>query len=126
MVFFQMAVEFAFSAEDSLKTAETFKMGLPHIGDQSVIRQGDRTKECDLPGVVGAHFHHAEVGFVGHAEQGQGDTDMVVEVTLGKGDPEFPGEYGGHQLLGGGFSVGAGDGQYGEPQAGPVIACQFL
>ena len=62
----------------------------------------------------------------GWLAQRQGHADGVVQVALRVVQRVFLRQYGGHQFLGRGLAVGAGDADDGRAQRAAMVACQLL
>ena len=58
-------------------------MGHPDHGDDAGGRAGRAGQAGDLSQGAHAHFHHGVLGGVLQAEQGVGQTDLIVLVALG-------------------------------------------
>ena len=59
------------------------------IGDNPEIGIGNFTERFDFTRMVGSHFYDTEFGGFVHTEQGEGDTDVVVEIPLSGESLEF-------------------------------------
>ena len=107
-------VEFALGAHDTLESAEALEVGAADIGDESVVGLDDACERGYLAGVVGSRLDDRHRVLGAQAQEGEGHTDMVVEVALGVEDIMAPGEHGGTEFLGGRLAVGARDLQHAE------------
>ena len=58
-------------------------MCVTDVGYNPVIRFCDFAQVFDFTGVVGTHFHDAEFRVCIHAEQGERNPDMVIQITFG-------------------------------------------
>ena len=57
-------------------------MGRGNICDQTVGRVGNTAQGPNIAGLVGAHFQDADRMSLHHLEQGKGETDGCIVVTL--------------------------------------------
>ncbi len=84
-------------------------MGGADHGHHRGIRSPYVGEDADLPGMVHAHFPDAKALRSITREDGEGKSDMVVEIAGGRIDASAPGEDGGEKILRRSFSVTAGD-----------------
>ena len=121
-----MVIQGAFRGNDILIRAETFQVGMSDIGNDSIIRIGDVTKHFNFTRVVGAHLHDAELGIFIHGKQGEGYSDMIVQIALRGRHLIFAGQDGMAEFLCRGLSVGTGNAENRDAEPATVVMCQFL
>ena len=121
-----MPVQGAFGSDDVLPAAESFNMGLSDVGDESEIRIGNAAEKFYFPGVAGPHLNNSEFCILVHGQQGQRDSDMIVQIAFCSDSPVFFAEDGAAEFLGGGFTVGSGNSKNGDTQFVPVQSCDVL
>ena len=105
------AGDLALGPGDALDAAETLQMGAPGVGDERHLGTGDGGQIGDLARMIGPHLQDQEV-LVPGSEQGEGHSDVVVQVALGGADRSNLVKDGGDHLLDGGLAVAAGDGHH--------------
>jgi len=105
-------------------TCRTFYMRGPHIGD-------DRTSACAYrlvysisPGWF-APISMTAYRVVVQAQQGQGYTDVIIQIALGKQGISIDTQYGRHHFLDGGLAITAGNAHYRHRRLVPPGSCQF-
>ena len=80
-------------------------MGFSYVGNDSVSGSAISTSSLMSSRVAGTHFHHGKVMFRAQAEQGEGNTDVIVQISQGIEHVVSLRKYGGHQFLGSSLSV---------------------
>ena len=93
-------------------------MGVADVGDHAHVGPDDVGQIVDLARAVHAHLQHAHLHGAVQAQDGQGQTDVVVEVPLGLQHPEPGAQHGGDHVLGRGLAHAAGDGHKGDVEPG--------
>ena len=58
-------------------------MGFSCGGNDPVVRFGYLYQLLDVSRVAGTHFHHGKVMFRAQAKQGEGNTDVIVQISQG-------------------------------------------
>ena len=101
-------------------------MGFPHVGNQSEIGLGHVDQLGYVAGVTGSHFDDGHLAGVIEPQQGERHTDGIVEISLGGKHLEPTGERCGHQLLGRGLPIGAGDTHHGASPLAAMASSQGL
>ena len=101
----QIVVHLSFGLDDSFKRAESLQMGFSYVGNDPVVRFGYLYQLLDVSRVAGTHFHHGKVVFRAQAKQGEGNTDVIVQISQGIEHVVSLRKYGGHQFLGSSLSV---------------------
>ena len=122
----QIIIKLALGALDTLKRAKTLQMGTAHIGDQTAVGLGKTAKLRNLAWMVGSSLHHGQIVFGTQAKEGQGHSDMVVEIALRIMHVIFAAKDSGQQFLGGGLSVGSGYLDHGSAPLSAVPCRQLL
>ena len=92
------------------------------VGDESVVGLGDGTELIDVPRLAGAHLDESKLMLRGEAQEGQGDTDMIIEVALGIEEAVGRREDGCGQLLGRRLTIRPSDRDDGDAQLLTVVA----
>ena len=103
----------------ALRAAKALQVGAPGVGNGDDLRAGDMGQIGDLPRVVGAHLQHQEV-LLPRLQQGQGQTDIIVEVAPGRPHSGRLGEDGGDHLFGSRLAIAPGEGHHPASKAIPV------
>ena len=118
--------QFALAAANPLRSAETFEVRQADVGQDAVVRLGDRCQQSQFAAGARAHLHHAELRVAGHGEQRQRHADVVVEVAAGGVDLEPLGQHAADKLFRGGFAVAARDGEDRDSERPAVAAGKVL
>ena len=92
-------IELALGTAYSFDGAEALEVRPTDVGDESVVGFGDGAELIDIPRLAGAHLDESKLMLWGEAQEGQGDTDMIIEVALGIEEAVGRREDGGRQLL---------------------------
>ena len=82
-------------------------MGLADVGDEAVVRISDFHQLCDVVGMVGTHLDYRQFRILTDGEQGQGHTDVIVQVAFCRRDAVFAGQHLAYEFLRGGLAVGS-------------------
>ena len=99
-------------------------MGCPDIGDHGDVRRGDLREAPDLPEVVHAHLEDHDLVLCREAEDRHRQSDIIVEISGGRVDPEMPGQNGGDHLTAGRLAYTACDPDHFDIIFHPVIVGQ--
>ena len=118
--------QFALAAANPLRSAEAFEVRQADVGQDAVVRLGDRCQQSQFAAGARAHLHHAELRVAGHGEQRQRHADVVVEVAAGGVDLEPLGQHAADKLFRGGFAVAARDGEDRDSERPAVAAGKVL
>ena len=105
---------FLLRLQNARPAAQVFNVGVADVGDHRHIRGGNLGQIVDLPEVIHPHLQHTDLVLGRQTEQGQGKTQLVVEVSLRFQNPELLPQYRGHHVLGGGFAYAASDADDGD------------
>ena len=89
----------------TLYRAESQKVGLAHISDETIVRQTDSDKFQYVVRMVGAHLDNGNLSVGSNAQQGQRDTDVIVQVASCGSDIVLCRQDPGDKFLGRGLSV---------------------
>ena len=108
----QEVVEFTLGALNALERAEAFQVGAADVGYQAAGGEGHRHRQGYLARMAGSHLDDCYLVLLAQAQQGEGHSDMVVEVALGAEGAVFRAQHGVDKFLGGGLAVGAGNAYY--------------
>lgn len=73
----------ALGLENALPAAQILNMAVAHVGDEGHVRLHDLAEVFDLPGVIHAHFQHAQLTGAVQPQQRQRKADVVIEVAVG-------------------------------------------
>ena len=122
----QIVIKLALGALDTLKRAKALQMGAAHIGNQTAVGLGKTAKLRNLARMVGSGLHYGQIVFGTQAKEGQGHTNVVVEIALGIMYVVFAAKDGGQEFLGGGLSVGSGYLDHGPAPLSAVPCRQLL
>ena len=76
-------IELALGTAYPFDGAEALEVRPTDVGDEPVVGLSDGAELIDVPRLAGAHLDESKLMLWGEAQEGQGDTDMVVEVALG-------------------------------------------
>ena len=125
-LFPQEIIQFSFGANDSFERAESLKMGLPHIGNDPVVRLGNVNQGLDFSRMISPHFDDRHLMLRLQAQQCQRHSDMVVEVSLRVKHLKLLAQHGCNQFFRGGFSVRTGHPNHAGTQPTAVIVGQLL
>ena len=79
----QMRENLAFRLQDALTAAQKFDMSVADVGDDRHIRTHHSAQILDLPKMVHAGLDDRRLVLGAQAQQGQGRTDVVVEILRG-------------------------------------------
>jgi hypothetical protein len=104
--------QLALGAGDLVDAAQALQVDGADVDDHAHLGLGDAGQVGDLAAGRHAHLDDGVAVLGPEAEEGEGEAEVVVEVALGPVHPLLAGrrrEHAGHQLLGGGLAVGAGD-----------------
>ena len=119
-VFLQMVKDLALGLQDALPAAQVLDVGVADVGDHGDVRPHHGPQILDLTKVVHARFDHRRLVLRGQAQQGQGRTDVVIEILRGLEDVQLRLQHGGDHFLRGGFAHAAGDLHEGDLKFVPV------
>ncbi|MCU0623329.1 MAG: hypothetical protein MUF53_05620 [Gemmatimonadaceae bacterium] len=95
-------------ADDAAQVAEALEMFFADAGDHRDVGLDDRPQHRHLPRRVGADLHDGDVGGIRQRQQGERDTDAIVEVAAGRMNLERSPEGRPQQFLGRGLAVRSG------------------
>ena len=74
-------------------------MGRADMGDDGGIGAGDVGQHADFPGMIHSHLPHAVAVALVAGKDGEGKTNVVVEVPGRRIDGSPTGEHGGEKIL---------------------------
>jgi hypothetical protein len=106
-------VNFAFCGDDAFQRAEAGEVRRRGVSDDGDVGADEGGERGDFAGVVCADFDDGVAVFVGQAQQGERYANVVVEVALGGQGLSLLLQEALQDFFGGGFAVGAGDGNEG-------------
>ena len=125
-VLLEIVVEEAFGVFDALIAAEAQQVPLSHVGDKPQVGLGHGQQGFEVFRMAGAHFHDGYLGPRMNAQHRERHANLVVQVALRGADAVGGAQGPLDKLLGGGFAVGAGKADNGNPELAAVIGGQFL
>ena len=107
--------------QDSFPGAQILNVHGADVGDDRNVRLGNGGQVGHFPKVVHAHLQHRHLHVRLHGQNRHGHTDVVVVIDGRFSHLVFPGQHGGHHLLGGAFAHGAGDAYHRNAQSFPFL-----
>ena len=110
---------------DALLCLEVFNVRIADVGDYADARLCRPGKAADLAEVGHSHFNDSCLVAVLQPEQGLGETDLVVEVSLGFQGGILGFQHAGDHLLGGRLSHTAGDAHQRGVELLPIKPCNL-
>ena len=111
--------QLALGRRDAFDGIESFHVSVADVRDYADVRAGDFGQPADFARVVHGHFEHGYAGVRWHAQDGERQADVVVEISDGLCYRHVDGQHGRDDVLGGGFSGAA---CYTYDLAAPLIA----
>ena len=111
---------------DALETAKAQEVGLAHVCDKAVGGLGHRQERLEVLRMAGAHLNDGYLSIGIYLEYAKRYTNIIIKVALCGRYIVFGTQHGLDELLGGGFSVGAGEADYGNIELLPVVGGQLL
>ncbi len=122
----QEVVHLGLCADHTFKASETFQMGFAEVGDEAVRWFGDSDQFGDIAHMVRAHLDHGDLVFVREPEQGERNTDVVVEIPYRCQSRTVRAEHFIHQFFCRGLSICTGDREHRDAELATMEPGQFL
>lgn len=91
-------------------------MGIPDVGDNGHVGLHDAAEILDLPEVIHAHLDHADLVVAVEPQKGEGQPNLIIEISLRLEDLEPLPQYRGHHILGRGLAHAARNGHKGDAE----------
>ena len=110
----QVAVQLCLGPYNTLEAAETFEVCAAHVGYEAEVGVGNVAEVGYLARMACPHLYDGNLCIGRDGEEGERHPEVVVVIARsGVGAVSF-GQYGMHQLLGGGLPIGAGNAYKGD------------
>lgn len=94
---------------DSLTGSEKLDVRRADVRDDAVLRAGDFAERSELAGMIHADFKNTCRVIVGRRQNRERQSDMIVQITLGRVHRKFLRKHSSREILGGSFSIRSGN-----------------
>ena len=115
-----------FGPENPVAVPKKLRMAFPYIGDHHDVRLSRLGKPGHLTKMADAHLEDSDLVFFGHAEDREGEPQIIVKISLGLQHPEALRQDGSDHFLGTGLAHRAGDPDYLRAERAAVEAGDLL